>query len=146
MKRGDSGMKRRINETLLELIVGILISGAVIQLVAVAVSGFRAEFASGFWIGIAAAIGLAVHMYRSIDRALDMDPKDAEKYMRRAYMIRALAILATAGVVAYLKLGYAMATFIGVFCLKFGAFLQPLTHRVLGKRNHGGKEDEAWRL
>lgn len=124
-------MSRKINETLLELIIGILFSGAVVQLIVLLVAGFLPQFALGFWIGIATAVGLSVHMYWSIDRALDMYPKDAEKYMRKAYMIRTVAILAVAGVVTYFRLGYVMATFVGVLCLKFGAFLQPLTHRLL---------------
>ncbi len=128
-------MKRRINDTLLELIVGIVVCGALIQIVAVVVAGFSAEFAVGLWIGIAAAVGLAAHMYRSIDRALDMQPDDAEKYMRKAYLIRTVMILAVAGVVTYVQLGYVMATFGGVLCLKFGAFLQPLVHRLISGKN-----------
>ena len=124
-------MKRQINNTLLELITGIIISAAVVEVLSILVAGFSWKFTSGLWIGAATAIGLAAHMYRSIDRALDMQPDDADKYMRRAYLIR------TAVILTFLKLGYVMATFVGVFCLKFGAFLQPLTHRML----HG--KDEA---
>ena len=122
-------MKRQINNTLLELIVGILVSAAVIEGISILVAGFSAAFTSGLWIGAATAMGLAAHMYRSIDRALDMQPDDADKYMRRAYLIRTAAILLVAGAVTFFKLGYVMATFVGVFCLKFGAFLQPLTDR-----------------
>lgn len=130
-------MKRQINNTLIELITGIIISAAVVEVLSILVAGFSWKFTSGMWIGAATAIGLAAHMYRSIDRALDMQPDDADKYMRRAYLIRTAVILLVAGAVTFLKLGYVMATFVGVFCLKFGAFLQPLTHRML----HG--KDEA---
>ena len=133
-------MKRKINDTLLELICGILAAGAVIEIIDLIVtgvypqfSGLRFLFATGFWIGIAVAIVLAAHMYRSIDRALDMQPKDAEGYMRRAYLLRTVIILLAAAAVHYLKLGYVMAYFVGVLCLKFGAFLQPLVHKLLGK-------------
>lgn len=126
-------MGKRINETLAELISGVLIIGVLIQLAAFLVSGFLLPFVTGFWIGIATAVFLAVHMYRSIDRALDMAPGDAEKYMRKAYVIRTMVILAVAAVVTYFKLGYVMATFVGVLCLKFGAFLQPLVHKISGK-------------
>ncbi len=133
-------MKKKINETLLELICGILASGAGIEVIDLIVtgvyvqfSGLRFRFAMGLWIGILVAIGLASHMYRSIDRALDMQPKDAEGYMRRAYLLRTVIILLAAAAVHYLKLGYVMAYFVGVLCLKFGAFLQPLMHKFLGK-------------
>ena len=130
-------MKKQITETLLELIVGILLSGAVIEAGCIVITGYSRAFTSGLCIGLVLAIGLAAHMYRSIDHALDMQPDDADKYMRRAYLIRTAVILLVAGAVTFLKLGYVMATFVGVFCLKFGAFLQPLTHRML----HG--KDEA---
>ena len=129
-------MNRKINETLAELICGILISGIIIQAADLLVtgvyaqfSGLRLLFATGFWLGVAVAVLLAVLMYRSIDRALNMHPKDAESYMRRAYLLRTIVILAAAGGMRYLRLGYVMAYFLGVLCLKFGAFLQPLVHK-----------------
>lgn len=128
-------MNRKINETLAELLIGIGATGLLIQLVALLVSvpntslrGTILMFAIGLWIGTATAAGLAVHMYRSIDRALDMYTEDAEKYMRKAYLFRTAAILVMAGIVHYFHTGHVMAFFLGVLCLKFGAFLQPLIH------------------
>ena len=78
-------MSRKINETLLELIAGIFIAGIVIQLIKTAVAvlnpalaGARLTFSLGLWIGVATAIGLSIHMYRSIDYALDLQADDAE--------------------------------------------------------------------
>ena len=131
---------KKINETLGELMTGILVSGGIIQIIDIVVCliypQLRKEclpFPLGLWIGIGTALFLAAHMYRSIDRALDMIPGDAEKYMRKAYMIRTLSILAIAGVVHFLNLGYVMAAFLGMLCLKFGAFLQPLMHKLWKK-------------
>lgn len=133
-------MKRKINETLGELMAGIITAGAVIQAVELLIAAVEPElagsvssFAIGFWIGIAAALGLAVHMYWSIDRALDMSSGDAEKYMRKAYLLRTAAILAVAALVHFLHLGYVMAAFLGILCLKFGAFLQPFMHKLWKK-------------
>lgn len=130
-------MKRRINDTLLELLMGIVAAGVMIQLIQMVISGVYegmvgsvGTFAAGLWPGIAVGIGLAVHMYVSIDRALDMMQEDAEKYMRKAYLLRTLIIFFAAGIVGYFKFGYIMAFFIGVLCLKFGAFLQPLMHKI----------------
>lgn len=128
--------EKKINETLLELIMGILVSGVIIQLIELLVTmvhpeiiGSRLSFALGLWIGVATAAGLAAHMYHSIDRALDMRSDDAEKYMRRAYLLRTLIILIVAFIVHFLKIGYVMAAFLGMLTLKFGAFLQPLMHK-----------------
>lgn len=133
-------MKKKINETLAELMAGILVIGVLIQLAGLLIAavypefaGSRFSFALGLWIGIATALGLAVHMYRSIDRALDMQPGDAESYMRKTYLFRTVAILVIAGIVHFFKLGYVMAAFLGMLCLKFGAFLQPLMHKLWKK-------------
>ncbi|MFR6590663.1 MAG: hypothetical protein ACLURV_11695 [Gallintestinimicrobium sp.] len=63
-------MKRQINNTLLELITGIVISAAVVEVLSILVAGSEIYV----WVvdGAATAIGLAAHMYRSIDRALDI--------------------------------------------------------------------------
>lgn len=132
--------KRKINDTLAELIMGILAAGILIQVIELIIAamnpslaGSRLSFAAGLWIGIVGAMGLAAHMYHSIDIALDMPGGDAEKYMRKAYLIRTAAILVIAGIVHFLKLGYVMAAFLGMLCLKFGAFLQPLMHKIREK-------------
>ena len=133
-------MKKKINETLAELMAGILVIGVLIQLAELLIAavypefaGSRFSFALGLWIGIVTALGLAVHMYRSIDRALDMQPGDAESYMRKTYLFRTVAILVIAGIVHFFKLGYVMAAFLGMLCLKFGAFLQPLMNKLWKK-------------
>lgn len=133
-------MNRKINETLAELMTGIILAGIVIQLVQILVCTINpyfwdsaVPFAVGLWIGVVTAIGLAIHMYCSINKALDMITNDAESYMRRAYLIRTAAILVVAGVVTFLKAGHVMAVFLGVLCLKFGAFLQPLVHMLRKK-------------
>lgn len=133
-------MTKKINETLLELTIGILVSGVIIQVIELVLAAFHPEiigsrisFALGLWIGVLTAVGLAAHMYHSIDRALDMGANDAEKYMRKAYLLRTLMILIVASLVYFLQLGYVMAAFLGMLTLKFGAFLQPLMHKFFKK-------------
>ncbi len=125
---------KKINQTLFELIIGILISGFLIWLVSLLITGFDAAFAASYAAGVATAVLLSFHMYRSIDRALDMDPGDAEKYMRKAYIFRTFMILVAAGIVCWIDQEDIIAVFLGILCLKFGAFLQPLTSRLLKKR------------
>lgn len=133
-------MKKRINETLGELMSGIIAAGAVIQIIELVIAavcpefaGSAVSFALGLWIGVLTAVGLSIHMYRSIDRALDMASGDAESYMRKAYLLRTVAIFVMAALVHFLNIGYVMAAFLGVLCLKFGAFLQPLMHKLRKK-------------
>lgn len=125
---------KKINQTLSELIVGIFVSGLVIQLVSMIFTGGPdLPFAGSFWAGVLTAVVLACHMYRSIDRALDMEPDDAQKYMRKTYLVRTVIIFAVAGIVCWIDAEDIIAVFLGILCLKFGAFLQPLLHRILKK-------------
>ena len=133
-------MKKKINETLSELIIGILSMGVMIQAADILVCrlnpsfhGMVPDFMLGFWTGIGTAVGLSVYMYRSIDRALEMHAEDAENYIRKAYLFRILVILVMTGMVMSFKIGYVMAFFLGILCLKFGAFLQPLVHKCRNK-------------
>lgn len=125
---------KKIDQTLAELIIGILFSGVLIWLVSLLITGPDAAFAASYAAGVATAVLLSVHMYRSIDRALDMGQEDAEKYMRRAYFFRVLFIFCVAGFVCRIDQEDIIAVFLGILCLKFGAFLQPLTNRLLKKR------------
>lgn len=141
-------MKRKVDDALRELICGILMSGFVVEIIDLIVtsvyvqfSGLRLLFATGLWIGVAVAVALAVHMHRSIDRALDMPPQEAEEYMRRAYLVRTVVILLAAAGVHYLRIGYVMAYFVGVLCLNSGAFLQRVLHLIqqkINSRKRGG--------
>lgn len=138
--RRYKNMKRKVNDTLAELLTGILVFGIIVQIIELIVAAVCPDFAGsvpsfviGLWIGIAAAFGLAVHMYHSIDKALGMKPGKAESYMRITYLVRTLAMLAVAAFVYFLNFGYVMATFLGMLSLKFGALLQPLMHKLFIK-------------
>lgn len=130
-------MKKRVNETLAELLCGILVSGVVVQLADLAAAWIypqfrelRLLFSIGLWIGVLVAMFLAVHMYRSIDKALDMRPEDAESFMRRVYLFRTAVILLAAAAVKCFNLGYVMAYFVGVLCLNSGAFVQRMLQKL----------------
>ena len=133
-------MKRKVNDTLTELLAGILVFGIIVQIIEHIVAAVCPDFAgsvpsfvTGLWIGIATAVGLAVHMYHSIEKALGMKSGKAESYMRKTYLIRTLAMVAVAALVYLLDAGYVMASFLGMLSLKFGALLQPLMHKLLIK-------------
>lgn len=125
---------KKINQTLSELIAGIFISGIVIQMISmIFTKGPDLPFSASFWIGVVTAVLLACHMYRSIDRALDMAPDDAQKYMRKTYLVRTVMIFVVAGIVCWIDTEDILAVFLGILCLKFGAFLQPLLHKIMKK-------------
>ena len=127
-------MKRKINETLLELMIGIFLWGIFWQMAGVWFVPDKAGYSLGLWIGVVTAVLCAVHMYRSLDRALDLSEKDAQKYMTSRSMMRYGLIIAVLLFLMITEEGNPLCCFLGVMGLKAAAYLQPLLHRVLGKR------------
>ena len=118
-------------KTLLELLLGIILLGIVIQIVCIFVSKNYLYDAIGLWSGIAVACFSAIHMKRSIEDALDLGEHQATKYVRFAYVKRMVIILLFMGVVLYFDAGNPILLLIAVFTLKIGAYLQPLTHKLI---------------
>ena len=116
--------------TLLELLVGIIFWGVTIQLGVVIVSKNYLYNAIGLWSGIAIACVSTIHMKRSIEDALDLGARGAIKHIRIAYLKRMLIAIVIMGVVIYFHLGNPITLLIGVFPLKLAAYLQPLIHKL----------------
>lgn len=118
------------DNTLNELLVGILFFGIVFQIICIFVAKNYFYHAIGLWTGIAVACFMAIHMKRSIEDALELGPEGAEKHARSAYLTRTLVTLIVIGIVICFKLGSPILIVIGIFPLKLSAYLQPQIHKV----------------
>ena len=127
-------MKRKINETLLELLLGILLWGVLWQAGGVWFVADKAGCSLGLWLGIITAGLCAAHMYRSLDRALDLSEKDAQRYVMSRNMMRYGLIMAVLLVLMITEAGNPLCCFLGVMGLKAAAYLQPFLHKVLKRR------------
>ena len=106
-------MTEKINRTLFELGIGILIFGIVCQLFVVFVQG-KAGYSIGLWIGIVTALVAAFHMWWSLDRGLDFGEKAAVSYLTKHNMIRYAVIIIVIVVVAVTKVGNPLSAFLGI--------------------------------
>ena len=93
----------------------------------------------GLILGGAVSIGMSVHMYSSLQKAVLYDRKNAEKKIKIGSLIRMafmlIALVVSVIVPQYISL---VGVALGILSLKFSAYLQPLTHKVLKKiRNKG---------
>lgn len=128
----------RPESVLRELLVGILSIGLIVQIVCLFFS--QAVFLSAcWWCGQAVAVFYAIHMYRSISRALDLSEGDAISLVRYHSIIRYLAVVVVALLLFFL-LGqenrrYGLMYVFGVLSLKLGAYIQPLIHKLLMRFN-----------
>jgi hypothetical protein len=126
------------NETLIELLIGILVIGIIIQIACLIASNNYLFDAVGLWSGVGICCFSAIHMYRSIEDAVDLGESGAIKYVRKKYAVRMLIVIIIVGSVIYFQLGNYVTLLIGVFPLKLSAYLQPITHKLVKKIKKGG--------
>lgn len=130
-------MKTKINETLLELLLGIAAWGIFWQAAGVWFVPDKVYSSLGLWLGIITAQAGAVHMYKSLDSALDLSEKDAQKYMVSRNLFRyGLAALILV-ILMITKIADPLCCFLGVIGLKAAAYMEPFTHKLLKKLKNG---------
>lgn len=132
MKTGMNKMRfitEKVNRTLFELEVGILIFGVVCQLFVFFVKD-KAGYSIGLWIGVVTALLAAVHMWWSLDKGLDYGEKAAVGFLTRQNIFRYLGIILVFVVICVTQAGNPLSAFLGIMGLKAGAYLQPLTKKI----------------
>lgn len=122
-----------INETLLEMLLGILIFGGVVWLTGILLVQNRLLFTVGLLLGLFLAGFASWHMWKGLDTGLDLGDA-AAKYITKQNMIRYGIIVVSYSIICVCKLGDPVAAFIGIMGIKAGAYLQPFTHKILTKR------------
>lgn len=127
-----------MNPALQELILGILACGVIFQVTLIWLAPSKLLYTTGLWIGIAASVFKAVHMCNHIEEAMEIGV-DAEKHLRNASLFRMALSIAVVFMTHLLKIGNVIAVFLGLFAMKFGAYLQPLTHRAVQKIKEKGR-------
>ena len=124
--------KEKINETLKELLAGIIIYGMICLLVGIPFVDSKFSYILGLVIGIMLAGFSASHLYYSIDKTLTLyagNEGAATTYARKMGIIRYAVILVVFFAVCMTDFVYPLATFLGIMGLKIGAYLQPFIHK-----------------
>lgn len=121
----------RFDRTLLELWAGIGVTGLLGQAVVFFVEK-KAYFTIGWWYGIVLSLFMAWHMWRALDRGLDMGD-GATGYLTRTNIIRYVIVAVAYIALAVIDFGNPVAAFVGVLMLKVAAYIQPVTHKLFKK-------------
>ena len=121
------------NNTLFEMIVGIIIWGMLAQVVLLI--GFKDYLynAIGLWCGIAVSVGWAIHLKRSIDEVVYLAGEYAEREYRSSAAKRMGIAAIVIGVVFYKGWANPLTVLVGIFALKISAYAQPSVHKVFQK-------------
>ena len=130
-------MKRKIDQTLLELWLGILAYGAVFEIVLLFFSRNPA-YSIGLWIGVFLAMAGAFHMWWSLDRGLDLPEKEAVKSLGAQNIIRYAVLVLVIGALMFVDFANPIFAFFVYMGMKVSAYLNPLVHRLRA----GKKEQE----
>lgn len=119
----------RINRTLFELEVGIVIFGLVCQIFAL---GFKdkAGYSLGLWLGTGIAMLGAFHMWWSLDRALELPERAAVKSMSVHNILRYTLIAAALALIAVSGIAQPLAAFLGIMGLKASAYMHFITRKI----------------
>lgn len=140
-------MLKRINQILPELILEIFIYGIIIQVSGVWFVADKLFFTIGLWIGIATAMGMAVHMAVVILDAVNIAIERKAKVRTTLFsVLRYVVVVLLFVAVLYFKIGNVIAMFIGVMGLKAAAYLWPFTHKFLKRFKQKGRGDVSTNL
>ena len=130
------------NETLVELVAGIIPVTVIAGIVGALLIGFVDAFEQtsvlkylySLILGAVCAALVIMHMYRTLDRGLDMySTEDAAKYSKRGYVLRLvfMVIILLCGL-KFSFLNFA-GVFVGLLTLKVSIYMRGLTRKLLNK-------------
>jgi len=116
--------------------LGILALAILFQLGSLPFPGDRLARAVSLLMGSVMAFAAVIHMFRTLDRALDLDEKSASKAIYQGYLIRYLLVAALILLTIPTNWLNPLLAFLGYLSLKLTAYLQPLTHKICNKIFH----------
>lgn len=125
-------MLRRVNRTLFELEVGILIFGLLAHIPVFFLSK-KGSYTGGLWIGIITAMLCAFHMWWSLDRAFDREEKAAVRFMSTQNVVRYVLIAAILIGLSLSAFANPLAAFVGIMGLKASAYMRFFTVKISNK-------------
>lgn len=122
-----------LKATVIEMIVGMFLFGAVCELAGVWWVKDRLGCSIGLWLGIFMAAGMAAHMAFTFDRAVDMDEKSAENRIKLQAVLRYVIVVILFAIILFTKIANPLTAFLGIMSLKISAYLQPFIHTISRK-------------
>lgn len=124
-----------INRTLLELELGILFLGIICELIGMFFAPNIIYYTVCLWFGVLMAAVSGLHMYHTMNFALDREG-EARKIVTTRSTIRYGLIIIIFGIIMITNIMNPLLVFLGVMTLKVAAYIQPITHKLCNKAFH----------
>ena len=125
-------MKKKIDPTLFDLCLGILLYGIIFQLVLLFFAR-KMSYSLGLWIGVVLAVAGAIHMWWSIDKGMDQVSKQAAKTVGTNNLIRYLVLVVVTVILIYTDFANPIFMFCGYMGMKVSAYLNPWLCKIRSK-------------
>lgn len=125
-------MLKRLNDALPGLVLGILIYGALVQLIGMWFVQDKLYYTIGLWYGIAIAVAMAIHLAAVIyDSVTLYDEDKAKKISVLKSVTRYAVVVILFFLIAYFRFGNVVMAFVGVLGIKVSAYLQLPVNKLL---------------
>lgn len=130
---------KRINSILPELIIEMLVYGVFMQVTVIWFVKEKLFYSVGLWIGVMAAIAMAIHMSVVILDSLDaVTEKKARINTTVHALVRYIVILIIFFILYYFRIGNILAVFLGTMGLKAAAYFHPFAHKFRKRQKERG--------
>lgn len=123
------------NRTLLEMNIGLVFWGLACHLTGLFFVSNILYYSFEVWFGIALGAVSILHMFRTLDKALDFG-EDASKMIFKGYMIRYVLLVVIFGIIMVTNVINPLVVFLAYMGVKVTALLQPITHKLCNKIFH----------
>ena len=120
------------NKTLRTLVLGILLYGALVEIVLFIVGKRSLYLDTGLWCGIVTAAVCAVHMAWGIEIVIDLPEKASIAYTRKYTVIRYILMCVVLISIGITDIGSPVTLIFGFLGLKAGAYLHPILSKIGG--------------
>ena len=124
---------QKADTTVKEMWIGTAVWGSVCELVMIWFVKDRLYCSLGLLIGCILAAAGIYHMWRTIDRALDLGD-GAQKFMTARSWMRYVLFIVVFAVLMVTDAASPLTAFLGLMGMKMSAYLQPIVHRISKKR------------
>lgn len=121
---------KEINESLPELLIGIVVFGLLVEFVPVWFVEDKLGYTIGVVAGVITAIVVAAHMAWSLDQSFAYDEEGAVRHMQKNSALRYGIQLLVLGVLIATGWGNPVGAFFGMYGLKVSAYIAPFTHKL----------------
>lgn len=116
---------KQVKETMTGVYIGIGVYALVVEGIGLFLSEDRLTYTFGLLFGVLISIVLIHHMAKTLDYALDLQEKEATKYVKKQSFLRLFIMLLALMVGFHLEIFNFLTVILGMLGLKIGALFAP---------------------